>query len=90
MNIVFQFFFELFARVRAESPEFFKKLQWLSGIISGIAGTIKALIDFKIWNPLHADGFSHILGYVITGVVTIFGSSFLPVKDNSPTKNIVP
>lgn len=83
MNTILDFLFELASRLKTESPSFFKKLQWASGILLVLCSGLKLLISIGVWNPTNADGISTFLGYAITAITTIFGTSFLPTKDTS-------
>jgi hypothetical protein len=83
MNTILAFLFELFSRLKTESPTFFKKLQWGSGILLSICGVLKLLLSTKVWLPTNADGINDFLGYAITAITTVFGTSFLPTKDVS-------
>lgn len=81
MNTILQFLFELVSRLKTESPSFFKKLQWGSGILAVLLGAVQALISFGIWHPENAEKISTFLGYAITTITTVFGTSFLPIKN---------
>jgi len=83
MNAILAFLFEIFSRLKTESPVFFKKLQWVSGILLAIGGILKLLLSTKVWLPSNAEGISDFLGYAITAITTVFGTSFLPTKDTS-------
>jgi hypothetical protein len=83
MNSILAFLFEIFSRLRSESPPFFKKLQWISGIILAICGALELLLSTHIWKPINAEDVSIILTKVIYAITTLFGTSFLAKKDSS-------
>ena len=82
---------ELFQRLKIESPDTFKKLQWYSGIICALISSVLAL------NEVLCLGLGNIVIYcsislpellimIVTLLGGVFGASKLPVKEPEKLK----
>lgn len=75
------FLTEFLLRLKTESPSFFKKLQWIAGILTALATAAKVLIDNEVISPEHATTVSTLCGYILTAAAAVLGTSALPVKN---------
>lgn len=80
------FLTEFIARLRTESPSFFKKLQIGTVILGVVMGFVKILVDNEIWLPDYASLISDLSGYLAVFSAAVFGTSTLPVKDTAVEK----
>lgn len=70
---------ELIDRLKSESPEFFKKLQWIAGVLVLLLGTLQTLLSFGLFPELVQ--YMPVITNIIIGSATAFGVSTLPKKD---------
>lgn len=78
MNMIFV----LIDRIRTESPRLFVVLRWVSGLLAVGGWVIKWLIAKEIWSPGFEEAIKELCTYAGTAATAIWGTSFLPVKDN--------
>lgn len=78
---------ELLKRLITESPDIYKKLQWITGILTSLIGIALAANAAFVWGwseiivPLLNISLTVFLGGVVTFLTGIFAVSFTPVKD---------
>jgi hypothetical protein len=72
---------ELFARLKSESPDYFKKIKKFALWLMGVAGAV-LLVDIP--ENIHIpNGIMTACSYIVFGGSILFGSASLPVKDHS-------
>ena len=76
---------ELLARLKTESPDVYKKLQWISGTLATLIGVALGLNSAFEWGWGEIVFFNipltYILGSVATFIGGIFATAITPVKD---------
>ena len=75
---------ELFARLKSESPEYFKKIKRFAAWLVGVAGAV-LIVDIPEGVQV-PQGVMTACSYIAFGGTVLFGSSLLPVKDHSEMK----
>ncbi|MCW3466490.1 hypothetical protein [Chitinophaga nivalis] len=70
---------ELIERLRTESPVFFKRLQWIIGVLAGSLGVLQILLSNGLFPWLLP--YESVITSVITALAGAFGVSLLPKKD---------
>lgn len=79
---------EIIVRLQSESPKLFKKLQWISGILTVIITLILSFNEFAqlglgTINVFRGINLAELLVMINTLLVGAFGISKLPVADNN-------
>lgn len=85
MNELIKFFKEIIIRISHESPALFKKLQWISGLLTAVIPALLGLNEMFDWGwglilianiPL-----TYILSGVCTFLIGIFATAMTTVED---------
>jgi len=89
---LFLFFKDLGIRFKSKNPKMFRTLQYVFGIIGGIAGLLITLNLSFGWGWEVATAFfgmtvTELLGQIVTGCTLIFGVSQFTVSDSSVNKD---
>ena len=72
---------ELFARLKSESPEYFKRIKRFAAWLVGVA---TAILLANIPEGIHIPAaLTTVCSYIVFGGTVLFGSASLPVKDHS-------
>lgn len=87
MKQLIDFLSEILQRVKSESPDFFKKIQWTAGIIATLLTIAIGLNSAEIINISKVVFFKHSLlkefEFALAIISGVFGTSILPTKDKS-------
>lgn len=70
---------ELLDRLKTESPAFFKRIQWIVGILTAAFGVLQTTISFGFLPKMVP--YMPLITNIITGLAGAFGVSFLAKKD---------
>lgn len=76
---------ELIDRLKTESPTFFKKLQWIVGILTALFGALQMAISLGYFPGLVQ--YMPVISYLISALAGAFGVSFLAKKDPTAIKD---
>lgn len=77
------FFIQLIQRLQAESPNFFKIIQWVAGILAIACGVLTWVFAHGLWAPSFADALKTVCSAAWPVLTGIFLTSKLPVKDQA-------